>query len=112
MLRGTKHTKESKAKMSIAHSGENNHSFGKHLSEEHKAKISAINTGKKRSKETKMKQSVAKSGKNNPMYGKKRLLSGENNPMYGKRHTHLLLRLLLLSNPKEEINIITKEEIK
>lgn len=43
---------ESRARMSIAHTGERNHNYGKHFSEEHRMKLSVSNTGKKRSEET------------------------------------------------------------
>ena len=66
---GFHHSEESKKKMSIAKSGENNYNFGKHHTEETKRKISKAN-----------------SGKNNPMYGN-HCFSGKNNPFYGKQHS-------------------------
>lgn len=42
-----KHTDETKQKISEAKSGTGNHNFGKHFSDEHKAKISASNKGRK-----------------------------------------------------------------
>ena len=70
---GKYHTTETKKKISEALSGENNprygkHSvhYGKHLSNEHKKKLSIANSGKKMTEASKIKQSQAKSGKNNP----------------------------------------------
>lgn len=70
---GYKHTAKSRAKISANHadvSGENNPQYGKPLSEEQKAKISASekgklawNKGKKMSEEQKRKLSVARTGK-------------------------------------------------
>ena len=78
----------------IALCGEKNPNFGKPLSEETRAKLSAALRGKPLSEEHKAKLSVALRGEKNPMYGKH--LSeesrakigaanrGEKNPMYGK----------------------------
>ena len=43
---------------------------GKHLSEEHKRKISLANSGKIRTEEARRKNSLAKSGSNHPNWGK------------------------------------------
>jgi len=51
---GYRHTEESRAKMSLGLIG-NTHTLGKHLSEEHKAKLSIAATGKRRSADTKTK---------------------------------------------------------
>ena len=48
-------SKETRAKMRRAHSGSRNHNFGKHLSEEAKAKIRAKKIGKHPSDETRAK---------------------------------------------------------
>lgn len=93
-----------------------NYWLGKHLSEEHKAKISAAKSGKHLSNETRAKISIANSGENNAMYGKHRYFSeetraklsashkgkihsketrtkmskvqsGKNHPLYGKHHS-------------------------
>ena len=73
--------KESCAKRSASH-------LGKHLSEEHKAKISAANRGKKGtmlgkhlSAVARAKISAAHRGENHPMYGK----HWRKNPVTGKR---------------------------
>ena len=50
-----KHLEESKRKMSEAQTGEKNHWYGKHRSEETKKKISEANTGKHPSEETRKK---------------------------------------------------------
>lgn len=71
-------TDEKRELASQRFSGENGVWFGKHFSEEHRAKISA-----------------ALSGENNPMYGRCGELNpmfgihryGEDNPFYGKHHT-------------------------
>lgn len=52
---GRKCSEETKQKMSISHSGDNNFWYGKKLSEEHKKKISDSHIGKKLSEETKRK---------------------------------------------------------
>ena len=80
--------------------GKFNYMYGKHLSEEHKKKISESEKGKKDSeetrkkksesqigkkhtKETKLKISKANSGKNNYWYE----ITSSNHPMYGRKHT-------------------------
>jgi hypothetical protein len=60
-----------KQRMSESRKGEKNYNYGKHLSEEQKAKIS----------KTRIERGVA-SGENNPMYGVR--LSGELNHNFGK----------------------------
>lgn len=63
-------TEETRAKISQALSGENNPNFGKHFSEEHKRKISEAERGKVVSDEFRAKMSKANSGENNPNFGK------------------------------------------
>jgi group I intron endonuclease len=75
--------------------GEKSPLYGKHLSEEHRQKISRAtsgeknpNYGKKASTETRKKQSDAHKGEKHPFFGKKRpdiseRMAGERNPMYG-----------------------------
>ena len=67
---GYKYTEEHKRKMSIAHSGEKHHMFGKHHSEATKLKISLAQKismlGKQHTKETKKKISESLKGSNNP----------------------------------------------
>jgi group I intron endonuclease len=57
------HSEETRAKMSAAHKGKNNHNYGKKLSTETRAKISAAHKGKKFSDETLAKISSANKGK-------------------------------------------------
>ena len=68
---------ETCAKNSVAKRGEKNPNFGKHFSEEHRAKIGAALHGKTLSEERKERISASLKG----------LMSGEKNPMYGKHHT-------------------------
>jgi group I intron endonuclease len=56
-MRGRKHTEESKLKLSIAHSGENNYFYGKHHTEETILKLRVP-----KSEETKNKLSIARKG--------------------------------------------------
>jgi group I intron endonuclease len=69
--RGRKHTAETKAKVSAGQSGKKNYNFGKHLSDEQKAKISTAKTGKKASPEACAKNRAANTGENNSFFGKK-----------------------------------------
>ena len=79
-------------------SGENHPNYGKPLSDEQKAKLSAANIGKTLSEETKAKISAAKIGENHPNYGKtlsdeqkakmSASIRGENHPKFnGYYHT-------------------------
>ena len=65
---------KSRAKMSAAQRGEKNYNFGKHRTEEVKAKIGDAQRGKIVSDDTRAKLSASLKG----------LMSGEKNPMYGK----------------------------
>lgn len=60
---GSKHSKESKNKMSEVHTGEKHHLFGKQHSNDTKMKISNSLQGHKHSDETKQKISVSNTGK-------------------------------------------------
>ena len=78
---------ETLEKHGAANRGENNPMYGKHLSEEHRAKISDANRGEKnpsygkhRTDETRSKMSAAKLGKPHP-HGK----HWRKNPITGKR---------------------------
>lgn len=102
-----KHTDETKKKISESNkgiqAGKNNPWYGKHLSYEHRKKISESEKGKIVSEETRRKliQNHADvSGENHPQYGKKHSnetkkkmseghadFSGKNHPMYGKKHS-------------------------
>jgi len=107
MLKGTKHTAETLAKMSAIkvgkYCGEKNPMYGRIHSEKTRAKISnALKDekhplfGKHRTIETRKKLSILLSGKNSPNYGKKHSIEhrnkiskatkGEKNPFYGKKH--------------------------
>jgi group I intron endonuclease len=68
--RGTKLSKETKQKISAAVAGPNHPFYGKHFSDDYKAKISAGGKGKH-------------CGVLNPMWGK----SGKNSPVWGRHHT-------------------------
>ena len=57
-------------KLSESKTGENNPMFGKHLSEEHRKKLSDALTGRVFTEEQKKKLSESKTGENNPMFGK------------------------------------------
>ena len=70
--------------------GENNPMYGKHLSAEHRKKLSQANKGEKHpfygkhhTDATRQKMSQSSKGENNPMYGKR----GKDSPWYGKHHT-------------------------
>ena len=87
------HTPETKKKLSIAsagHLGTKNCRYGKHLSDEAKAKISLANLGKKHTPETKRKISILLSGENCSEETRKKMSiskTGEKNHFYGKTHT-------------------------
>lgn len=62
LMVGWKHREETKLKIGAAQKGELNHMFGKTLTPEHRAKISAGGKGLKRSDETRAKISEAQKG--------------------------------------------------
>ena len=62
--KGSKHTEETKKKISEANKGKNNPNYGKHLTEDTKEKISKAKKGKPLSEEHKQKLSEVKKGKN------------------------------------------------
>lgn len=64
--KGKKHSEAAKEKISKAKAGENNHFYGKHLSEEHKNKLSKAGKGRRHSEESIRKISEAKMGDKNP----------------------------------------------
>ena len=83
--------KESCAKRSAAQRGEKNHNFGKHLSEETRAKLSVVLRGKHRTTETRAKISASKRGENHPMFGKhlsKEQREKRSAAQRGKPHPH------------------------
>ena len=63
--------------------GKNNPMYGKHLSAEHRQKMSQAKKGIPKSEEHKKKISQAIKGENNPMYGR----TGEKSHLYGKPRT-------------------------
>ena len=101
---GAIHTPETKAKLSAAMKGENSPNYGKTLSPEIKAKLSAAHKGKTLSPETKAKISAAQKGKTLSPETRAKMsvarkdiprsletrakisesLKGENHPFYGK----------------------------
>jgi hypothetical protein len=84
MKKGSKHSEETKRKMSESRSGKNNPMYGKKrtmseetrkkMSESHKGKSSGMK-GKKLSKESRKRMSERMMGKKNPMYGKKKIVN-------------------------------------
>ena len=99
---GLKHTEETKERMSLSHSGEKNHMFGKKGKDnpnygrvrEDLKRINKSRAGRTVSEETKHKQSVVKLGVLNPMHGRKHKQDsklkmskiGKDNPAYGKKY--------------------------
>ncbi len=84
---GYRHTPECRAKLSAEKTGEKNHFFGKHLSEEHRASIKTALTGKTRSPEHCKNLSLSKLGKPLPPETCIKMAeaqSGEKNHNYGK----------------------------
>lgn len=61
-MRGKKHTPEALAKMSRSHSGEKHYAFGKSLSAEHRAALSAAAIGRKHSDASRAKMSLQRMG--------------------------------------------------
>ena len=98
-------SEETRAKISAANQGENNHFYGKKHTEESKAKMSAAQKGKVISPETRAKMSEAHK---NPSPETRAKLSaartGEKNPFYGKHHTEETKARLseINSNPSDE----------
>lgn len=90
-------SEETKAKISLALSGENNPNFGKDYSGKN-----GPNFGKKHSEETRRKMSIAKSGENNPNFGKD--LSGVNGPFFGRRHSEESIRKMSIAKSGENCN--------
>ena len=63
-------SQETRKKMSESHKGERAYNYGKHLSEETKAKLRAINTGKHHTEESRQKMSATRKGELHPNFGK------------------------------------------
>ena len=81
---GKTHSPETRAKQSAALKGENHYFYGKTHSQKTKEKIGASSKGKIISPETKAKMSAANKGKNNPNYGKMWITDEINNLMISK----------------------------
>jgi len=86
MKTGSKHSEETRRRMSELKKGKNNPMYGKKrvmseetrkkMSEAHKGKFSGMK-GKKLSEKTRRLLSEKRKGKNNPMYGKKKIVTEE-----------------------------------
>jgi hypothetical protein len=83
---GKKHSKETKAKMSVAKKGKPPNNMGKvytvkkPFTEEHKIKMSIAHLGKKQSEETRLKRSLATKGKPKSEETKIRMKLAQSNP--------------------------------
>lgn len=94
---GGTRSKDTRMKISIALTGENNPMYGKEFSTQHKERLSKSLKGRIVSEETKSKMSNAQRGENNYWFGKtvpdktKRKISestsGDKNGFYGKHHS-------------------------
>ena len=83
-------SEETKNKISISRSGENNPNFGKQISEEHKNKLLNSWKGRKHTQESKLKMSESKKGKSFTEEHRKKLSEckkGENHFLYGKKRS-------------------------
>ena len=93
---------DTRTKIAIAVSGEKNHFYGKHHTDEAKAAMSAKlsgengpNYGKHLSDETRAKIAIAVSGEKNPNYGKP-------SPFKGKKHTKETLAKMSAAHSREK----------
>lgn len=97
--RGYVASEETKIKISNSTKGENHYNYGKHLSEEHKKKLSELRKGKY-------------IGEDNPNYNNHSLkgrMIGENNPMYGKHHNEETKQKIREANSIKIICVTTGE---
>jgi len=110
-------SEEARAKMSEGRSGEKNPMYGKHVSAETRAKISASNmgnpptigmTGKKHSLETIEKLREMNKGEKNPMYG----ITGEKHHRFGTQHTPETLAKISASNIGKNVSEETRKKLK
>lgn len=93
--KGNKHkiiSKETRKKLSVAFSKENNPFYGKNHTEETKTKLSEARKG-------------IFVGENHPMYGKR----GEDNPNFGKRHSNETLYKMSIANKGEKNHMYGKK---
>jgi hypothetical protein len=110
MIKTNIRTKKIKKKMSIAQKGskvgEKNHMYGKHLTDEHKKKISDAITGEKNPNYgKKMKKSAIK--KRNETIKKNKTFAAENNP----RSKITNKQAIEIINSKEHNDILAKNMI-
>ena len=82
-------------------SGENNHRYGKKLSERHKKILSASNRNRTISEESKMKMSKYWKGKR----------TGKDNPFYGKKHNEESLLKMSIASSNKNISADTRKKI-
>lgn len=115
---GKKHTPQSKIKMSAATKGPNNPRWGKSVSPEVRAKISASRKGKKTgfenpmwgkhlSPETRAKLSAAHKGKRHTAESRTKMSAarkGCKNAMYGKKHTPETLSKMSAAHRRENLS--------
>jgi hypothetical protein len=80
--KGIPKSEEHNQKNRISHLGEKNHRFGKHHSEERKAKMSAVLKGRHHTKETIEKMKARQAERDPSTY-----LRGIDNPFFGRHHT-------------------------
>jgi group I intron endonuclease len=104
VMKGKNHSQETKEKLRLTSSGENNGMFGKHHTEETKKILRIKHTGKHLSEETKHKISESNIGKEGPWKGKKNEKHSEwmknNNPFKGKKHTNETKEKIGVKNSK------------
>jgi hypothetical protein len=104
-------SQETKNKISIARSGENNPNFGKNLSEEHKNKLLNAWIGKKHTEESKLKMSESKKGKSFTEEHRKKLSEckkGEMHFLYGKKRDSTVVSKIVEKKSKN-FSIINPE---
>ena len=89
ILTGTKHTKERIIKMSLSQKGDKGSFYGRHHTEDHKKRMSTLNTGKKMSEESNAKISKANKGRKHSEDVKRKLKIARSGrkPNLGKKHS-------------------------
>ena len=83
---GFKHSEETKRKISKINKGENNYWYGKHLSKEHRKKISDAHIGFIHSEETKRKMSESCKGKTHSLDSKLKMSKNKNKTGFFRVH--------------------------